>query len=72
MPKKKAKSSAATKGLGGRYGSTVRKRASKVLAVVRQRRQCPSCGSSRYKRPAAGIWACRKCGYTVAGGAYEP
>jgi large subunit ribosomal protein L37Ae len=69
MPKTKAPGIA--KGLGPRYGSTVRKRASKVLAVLRQVRQCPSCGSKRFKRTNAGIWACKKCGYVIAGGAYE-
>ena len=70
MPK--AKTPRITKGLGSRYGSKVRKRASMVLTVLRQVRQCPSCGSKRFKRTNAGIWACKKCGYVVAGGAYEP
>lgn len=60
-----------TKGLGARYGATVRKRASKALALLRQKRICPSCGSKRFKRKAAGIWFCKKCNYTVAGGAYD-
>jgi large subunit ribosomal protein L37Ae len=70
MPK--AKVPRITKGLGPRYGVTVRKRASKVLNVLKQVRSCPSCGSQRFKRTNVGIWACKKCGYVVAGGAYEP
>ncbi|MEM3403537.1 MAG: transposase [Nitrososphaeria archaeon] len=61
-----------TKGLKARYGSTVRKRVSKVLYARRMTRQCPSCGSANLRRVSAGIWSCKKCGYTMAGGAYEP
>jgi large subunit ribosomal protein L37Ae len=70
MPK--AKTPRVTKGLGPRYGYSVRKRFSKVITVLRQVRPCPSCGSERFKRTSTGIWACKKCGYVVAGGAYEP
>ncbi|MGQ9781739.1 MAG: 50S ribosomal protein L37 [Nitrososphaeria archaeon] len=70
MPK--STTSKTTKGLGARYGSTVRKRASKVWTALRQVRRCPSCGSKRFKRASAGLWSCSKCGYVVAGGAYEP
>jgi large subunit ribosomal protein L37Ae len=70
MPKSTAQK--ITKGLGARYGSTVRKRTSKVLAALKQVRQCPSCGSKRFKRASVGLWSCNKCGYVVAGGAYEP
>ena len=61
-----------TKGLGARYGSTVRKRTSKVLTVLKQVRQCPLCGSKRFKRINTGVWSCKKCGHVIAGGAYEP
>lgn len=60
----------ALKGLGPKYGTSVRKRYTKALSTLRARRQCPRCGSYRFKRVAIGIWECEKCGYKVAGAAY--
>ena len=59
------------KGLGSKYGATVRKRYTRVYTTLKARRRCPSCGSIRFKRKAAGIWSCDKCGYTITGGAYD-
>lgn len=59
------------KGLGPKYGSSLRKRYSRVWRVLKAKRQCPKCGSFRFKRVAVGIWECGKCGYKVAGGAYN-
>jgi large subunit ribosomal protein L37Ae len=61
-----------TRGLGPRYGSTVRKRYIKVMADMKKRHKCPRCGFSRVKRESVGIWKCRKCGFTYTGGAYTP
>jgi large subunit ribosomal protein L37Ae len=60
------------KGLGPKYGATLRKRWGRVVALLRARRRCPSCGSLAFKREAVGIWACLSCGYKMAGGAYTP
>jgi large subunit ribosomal protein L37Ae len=59
------------KGLGQKYGATVRKRYSRVYRLLKQKRQCPECGSLKFGREAPGIWSCNICGYKVAGGAYD-
>jgi large subunit ribosomal protein L37Ae len=61
-----------TRGLGPRYGSTVRKRYIKILKELRKPHKCPQCGFSRVKRESVGIWKCGKCGFTYTGGAYTP
>lgn len=61
-----------TRGLGTRYGATVRKRYVKVVTELKKPHRCPECGFVRVKRESVGVWKCRKCGYTFAGGAYTP
>ncbi len=61
-----------TRGLGSRYGATVRKRYVKVVAEMRKPHRCPQCGFLRVKRVSVGVWKCRKCGFTFTGGAYTP
>jgi large subunit ribosomal protein L37Ae len=61
-----------TRGLGVRYGSTVRKRYMKVMIELKKPHRCPQCGFTRVKRESVGIWKCKKCEYTYAGGAYTP
>jgi len=61
-----------TRGLGVRYGSTVRKRYSKVVTEMKKPHRCPQCGFPRVKRASVGVWGCRKCGFTFTGGAYTP
>jgi large subunit ribosomal protein L37Ae len=61
-----------TRGLGVRYGSTVRKRYIKVMTELKKPHRCSQCGFSRVRRVSVGIWSCKKCGYTFAGGAYTP
>jgi large subunit ribosomal protein L37Ae len=70
MPK--AKKVGLARGLGPRYGSTVRKRYIKVMTEMKKPHRCPSCGLPRVKRESVGIWTCRKCGYKFTGGAYTP
>lgn len=38
---------------------------------LKAKRQCPECGSGRFGRLAVGIWHCSKCGYKIAGTAYD-
>jgi large subunit ribosomal protein L37Ae len=59
------------KGLGQKYGATVRKRYSRVMRDLKAKRRCPSCGSTDFRRQAAGVWLCGKCGFKAAGGAYS-
>jgi len=60
------------RGLGVRYGSTVRKRYTKVIDGMRKRHRCPQCGFIKVKRESVGVWKCKKCSYTFTGGAYLP
>ena len=61
-----------TRGLGTRYGSTVRKRYVKVVTELKKPHRCPQCGFVRVKRESVGVWKCKKCDYTFTGGAYTP
>ncbi len=61
-----------SRGLGPRYGVTVRKRYVKVMEGMKLRHKCPTCGFTRVKRKSVGVWLCRKCGFTFTGGAYTP
>lgn len=58
--------------LGPRYGVTIRKRIRDVEAEKVKKHKCPSCSHRAVKRVSTGIWRCRKCGVTFAGGAYRP
>jgi large subunit ribosomal protein L37Ae len=68
----KTKKVGPTRGLGTRYGSTVRKRYIKVVTEMKKAHRCPQCGFSRVRRISVGVWGCRKCGFTFTGGAYSP
>lgn len=57
---------------GAKYGVTVRKRMAGFEAELRDRHICEKCGSRTVERLSTGIWRCRKCGFTFAGGAYSP
>ena len=61
-----------TRGLGVRYGSTVRKRYIKVITELKKPHKCPSCGFMKVRRESVGVWKCNKCAFTFAGGAYTP
>lgn len=69
---KRTKKVGPTRGLGSRYGATVRKRYIKVVKEVKKPHRCPQCGLLRVKRISVGVWKCRKCGFTFTGGAYTP
>lgn len=59
------------RGLHQKYGATLRSRYTASYITLKQKRKCPKCGSSQFRRKALGIWKCFKCQYTVAGGAYD-
>ena len=67
MPKKNT----VLKGLGPRYGIKIRKSFTKVHHLMKQKRKCPECGSFQFGRQVIGIWACKKCGFKIAGTAYD-
>jgi len=70
--RRKTKKVGMTRGLGTRYGATVRKRYVKVVTEAKKTHKCPQCGSVAVKRESVGVWNCRKCGFTFSGGAYTP
>lgn len=70
MPK--TKKVGPTRGLGTRYGSTVRKRYVKVITELKKPHRCQQCGFVRVRRVSVGVWKCSKCEFTFAGGAYTP
>lgn len=55
---------------GTRYGSTLRKLVRKIEISQRASYSCSFCGKDRVKRKCVGIWTCKSCGKTTAGGAY--
>ncbi|MEM1946642.1 MAG: zinc ribbon domain-containing protein [Candidatus Caldarchaeum sp.] len=60
------------KGLGPRYGSTLRKKWAEVVGSARNSYVCDRCGARKVRRVSVGIWQCRKCGFKFAGQAYAP
>lgn len=59
------------KGLGARYGIKPRKQYTQVHNLLKEKRKCPECGSIKFGRKAVGIWYCKKCGFKIAGSAYD-
>jgi large subunit ribosomal protein L37Ae len=59
------------KGLGVKYGATVRKRYGMIYKLLKRKRRCPKCGSIKFDRKVQGIWCCSKCNYKVASGTYD-
>jgi large subunit ribosomal protein L37Ae len=52
------------------YGANVRRKLVLVESKQRKKQVCPFCNKPCVKRKAAGIWHCKKCDKTFAGGAY--
>lgn len=57
---------------GNKYGSKVRHMVAKIEAASRAQHACPQCLRLTLDRMSAGIWKCKKCKVTIAGGAYQP
>ena len=66
-----AKKKGHLKGLGARYGIKIRKKYTVVHKVLKSKRKCPECGSLQFGRQVVGIWSCKKCGFKIAGLAYD-
>ena len=58
-------------GLGARYWIKIRKKYTLVHKTLKSKRKCPECGSLKFGRQAVGIWNCKKCGFKIAGSAYD-
>ena len=71
MVSRNRKGQTALKGLGTKFGATVRKRYGKIYRTLKRKRRCPSCGSLKFGRIASGIWNCPKCNFKVDAGAYD-
>jgi large subunit ribosomal protein L37Ae len=54
-----------------RYGVNLRKRYTAVQKDKKMRYVCEACGKAAVRRISTGIWKCRHCGATFAGGAYQ-
>ncbi|KAI6010686.1 putative RPL43B-60S large subunit ribosomal protein, partial [Pisolithus orientalis] len=64
---------------GTRYGASLRKQVKKMEVTQHARYTCTFCGKASsdnlfsfdsVKRQAVGIWSCRSCKKTIAGGAW--
>jgi large subunit ribosomal protein L37Ae len=55
---------------GTRYGASLRKQVKKIEVSQHSKYFCNFCGKYSVKRVAVGIWSCKACGKTQAGGAY--
>ena len=53
-----------------RYGASLRKQVKKMEISQHARYTCTFCGKTTVKRHSVGIWNCKSCKKTVAGGAY--
>lgn len=56
---------------GTRYGQKLRKQVKAIEILQRKKTTCPFCGKTSIKRDAVGIWKCRACRRSIAGGAWE-
>ena len=67
---KRTKKVGVTGKYGVRYGASLRKQVKKMEVSQHARYTCTFCGKNSVKRQAVGIWECRSCKKTVAGGAW--
>ncbi len=69
---RRTKKAGASGSLGPRYGVRVRRRVKEIVERKSRWHICPRCNQASVKRVSSGIWTCRRCDYTFAGGAYRP
>ncbi|KAK4461114.1 ribosomal protein L37ae [Cladorrhinum samala] len=55
---------------GTRYGASLRKLVKKQEVSQHAKYTCTFCGKDSVRRTAVGIWNCKSCKKTLAGGAY--
>ena len=69
---KRTQKAGATARFGARYGVSVRRNAGAAMAKRSRKYTCPVCQYPKVERTSVGIWSCKKCDHTFAGGAWEP
>ncbi|KAK4156735.1 ribosomal protein L37ae [Chaetomidium leptoderma] len=55
---------------GTRYGASLRKLVKKQEVSQHAKYTCTFCGKDSVRRTSVGIWNCKSCKKTMAGGAY--
>ena len=56
---------------GTRYGQKLRKQVKAIEILQRTKYTCTFCGKNSVRRSAVGIWKCKACRRSIAGGAWE-
>nr|CAD7423821.1 unnamed protein product [Timema monikensis] len=69
-PAKRTKKVGITGKYGTRYGASLRKMVKKMEITQHSKYTCTFCGKDAMKRSCVGIWSCKRCKRTVAGGAW--
>ncbi|KAJ3222067.1 60S ribosomal protein L43 [Chytriomyces hyalinus] len=69
-PAKRTKKVGVTGKYGTRYGASLRKQVKKFEVSQHAKYTCTFCGKDAVKRTAVGIWKCKGCKKTMAGGAW--
>ena len=67
---KRTKKAGITGKYGTRYGASLRKEIKKMEISQHAKYTCTYCGKDSVRRTAVGIWHCKGCRKTVAGGAW--
>jgi len=67
---KRTKKVGVTGKYGTRYGASLRKQIKKMEITQHARYTCTFCGKDAVKRTNVGIWKCRGCRKSIAGGAW--
>ncbi|KAJ3385053.1 60S ribosomal protein L43 [Entophlyctis sp. JEL0112] len=67
---KRTKKVGVTGKYGTRYGASLRKQVKKFEITQHAKYTCTFCGKDAVKRTAVGIWSCKGCKKTLAGGAW--
>jgi ribosomal protein eL43 len=52
------------------YGASLRKQVKKMEITQHAKYTCTFCGKTTVRRHSTGIWNCKSCKRTIAGGAY--
>jgi len=68
---KRTKKVGVTGKYGTRYGASLRKQVKKIDLQQHAKYPCPFCGKTAVRRESVGIWKCRGCKKTMAGGAWS-